>query len=184
MIRGRNVLLRSIRADELDIVYELITDVNHKGPYWHLNLPSEQEFRKEYAENGCWGKEEGRMLICTPEGDYAGELLYFKGFDYQSGVEVGYEIFHPKHYGKGMMSEALLLFCAFLFASRPINRVQVNLMAGNAGSKKVVEKCGFTYEGLMRKATWHNGIYHDLALYSLLREECPTLESLMNTAIS
>jgi len=77
------------------------------------------------------------------------------------------------------MSEALLLFCAYMFSIRPINRIQVNMMEGNIASERVAIKCGFTYEGTMRKATFNQGEYHNLKLYSLLREECPPLESLL-----
>lgn len=131
-------------------------------------------------ENGLWGPGEGRMLIMDSENkNYLGELLYFKGLDYQSGYEVGYELFHPKYFGKGYMSEALLLFCAYLFACYPINRIQVNCMKDNIGSRRVAEHCGFTYEGTMRRATYHNGKYHDLHLFSLLREDCPTLDEIL-----
>lgn len=189
MLQGKTVTLRTIRHDELDAVYRHIGNVNAKGPWWHLNLPSWHAFRQEYKENGCWGDKEGRMLIMAhpavptsgkiPSDDYIGELLYFKGLDYQSGVEIGYEIFDPVHYGKGYMTEALSLFCAYLFAVRPINRVQVNLMKGNGGSRRVAEKCGFTHEGTMRAATFHRGTHHDLELFSLLRDESPSLESLL-----
>jgi len=77
------------------------------------------------------------------------------------------------------MTEALMLFCANMFAVWPINRIQVNVMSGNTASIRVVEKCGFTYEGTMRQATFHNGVYHDLNLYSILRDECPSLDSLL-----
>jgi ribosomal-protein-alanine N-acetyltransferase len=193
MIKGEKIILRTIKAVELEIVYEKISNINRKGPYWHLNLPSEQDFRREFLENGCWGDKEGRMLIMKKPAsgndgllsgkhtktEYLGELIYFKGFDYQSGIEVGYEIFDPENYGKGYISEALTLFSAYMFAVRPINRIQVNLMHENIGSRRVVEKCGFHYEGTMRKATFHRGEYHDLDLFSLLREECPTLESML-----
>ena len=190
MLQGKKITLRTIRHDELDAVYHHIANVNAKGPWWHLDIPSEPVFHRDCLENGCWGEQEGRMLILahpagqpgfTPaSGDYIGELLYFKGFDYQSGFEVGYEIFDAVHYGKGYMTEALSLFCAYLFALRPINRIQVNLMKGNEGSRRVAEKCGFTYEGTMRAATFHRGVYHDLELFSLLREECPVLDDLLS----
>ena len=188
MLRGKRVTLRTIRPDELDIVYRHISDINAKGPWWHLDLPSEQAFRREYAENGCWGEREGRMLILPNDADDSpfatqfapvGELIYFRGLDYQAGVEIGYEIFQTKDYGKGYMTEALQLFGAWLFAVRPFNRVQVNLMTENTGSRRVAEKCGFRHEGTMRAATFHRGTYHDLDLFSLLREESPPLESLL-----
>ncbi len=189
MLRGKSVTLRTIRPDELESVYRRIADVNAKGPWWHLDLPSEAAFRREYAENGCWGEREGRILIVPNQSDDPagpfdpapiGELLYFRGLDYQSGVEIGYELFDARHYGRGYMTEALTLFCAWLFAVRPFNRVQVNLMQGNTGSRRVAEKCGFHYEGTMREATFHRGRYHDLELFSLLRTECPQLEGLLD----
>lgn len=193
MIKGRLARLRTIRPDELVPVYRQISDINAKGRYWHLDIISEQAFRREYAENGCFGDREGRMLIvpnnAMPEDDYildsdtpVGQIIYFKGLDYQSGVEVGYELFSSAHYGKGYMSEALSLFCSWLFAARPFNRIQVNLMKGNVGSRRVAEKCGFVYEGTMRQATYNRGCYHDLELFSLLRSEAASLEgTLQNT---
>jgi RimJ/RimL family protein N-acetyltransferase len=45
----------------------------------------------------------------------------------------------------------------------------------NVGSRRVLEKCGFTLEGTLRKALFHHGRYQDLSLYSVLRNECPPL---------
>lgn len=179
MILGKNVLLRTIYPHEIERVYELITHINKKGEFWHLNIPSTRNFLSEYNRNGFWGIEEGRMLILSPQEEYVGEILYFKGLDYQSGYEVGYELFDSQFSGRGIMGEALLLFCAYMFSIRPINRIQVNTMEGNIASAKVAEKCGFTYEGTMRKATFNQGEYHNLRLYSLLREECPPLNTLI-----
>ncbi len=180
MISGKNIILRTIKPNELDDIYKRITHINSKGPYWHLAIQSSGEFVKEFHQTGFWSLEEGRMLILTKEERIIGELLYFKGLDYQSGYEVGYELFSPEFSGKGYMSEALLLFCAYMFSIRPINRIQVNVMEGNLASQKVAEKCGFTYEGTMRRATFHQGEYHNLKLFSLLREECPPLSSLLS----
>jgi len=180
MIRGKKVLLRTIREYELDVVYDLICDINNKGPYWHLVIPSERDFKNEFYKTGLWGPDEGRMLIMDQNNEsYLGELLYFKGLDYQAGYEVGYELFHPSYSGKGYMTEALQLFCAYLFACYPINRIQVNCMKDNIGSRRVAEHCGFKHEGTMRRATFHNGRYHDLDLFSILREECPSLDQLL-----
>ena len=179
MIHGKNIILRTINPDEIDLIYELIVHINKKGRFWHLNIPSAKEFHNEYNRTGFWSVEEGRMLITTTQHEYVGEILYFKGLDYQSGYEVGYELFNPRFSGKGYMREALLLFCAYMFSIRPINRIQVNTMEGNIASARVAEKCGFIYEGTMRRATFNRGEYHNLRLYSLLREECPELKTLI-----
>jgi len=180
MIKGKNVVLRTVRPEELDYLYNLIYNINEKGPYWHLNIQSFNDFRKEYERTGFWTPDEGRMIIENKEGTIVGEILYFKGLDYQVDYEVGYELFSEEYAGRGYMSEALLLFCAYMFSFRPIRRIQVNVMEDNIASRRVVEKCGFTYEGTMRQATFHRGRYHNLRLYSLLREECPPLEKLLD----
>lgn len=179
MLVGDRVILRTVRPDELDLVYKLITDMSAKGPYWHLVAQSEYQFRQEYYQNGFWGEQEGRMLIMSHAEEYLGEILYFKGLDYQSGFEVGYELFHSDFQGHGYMSEALMLFCAYMFAIKPINRIQVNVMHGNESSKHLALKCGFVYEGTMRQATFNRGQYFDLELFSLLREECRPLDQLL-----
>ena len=52
--------------------------------YWHLVIPSERTSRTSFTKPVC-GSNEGRMLIMDRDDDnYLGELLYFKGFDYQS----------------------------------------------------------------------------------------------------
>ena len=50
------------------------------------------------------------MIIENKEGDIVGEILYFKGLDYQADYEVGYELFGKEFSGRGYMSEALLRF--------------------------------------------------------------------------
>ena len=149
MIRGKNITLRTIKPEEIDLLYKLIFSIHEKGPYWHLHIQSVSDFKKEYERTGFWSDEEGRMIIENNEGLIVGEILYFKGLDYQADYEVGYELFSKEYSGNGYMSEALLLFCAYMFSVRPIRRIQVNVMEDNIASRKVVEKCGFTYEGTM-----------------------------------
>ena len=49
-------------------------------------------------------------------------------------------------------------------------------IAGGEGSEAVLKKCGFQFEGVMRKAVFHQGRNQDLHLFSLLREDCGSLK--------
>lgn len=55
--------------------------------------------------------------------------------------------------------------------------MQLNIHPANAASKKVAEKAGFAFEGLMRGCWFHRGEYHDLEIWSLLRDEAATLRN-------
>jgi [ribosomal protein S5]-alanine N-acetyltransferase len=58
-----------------------------------------------------------------------------------------------------------------LFDTRKIRRLQLTVVVGNLASKRVAEKCGFTREGIARKAVFLRGQNVDLEWFSLLREE-------------
>jgi RimJ/RimL family protein N-acetyltransferase len=62
-----------------------------------------------------------------------------------------------------------------LFTIKKINRLELKIMPANTPSKRVAEKCGYKFEGVARGAMFHRGIYQDLEVYSILRQEVPTV---------
>jgi RimJ/RimL family protein N-acetyltransferase len=103
----------------------------------------------------------------------------FKAAAYQNAYEYGYRIFKPEDRGKGFMPEAVALATAFLFETKRIDRIQATTLPGNEASQRVLEKCGFAFEGTMRKAMFHRGQSCDLRLYSILREDVRPLGELL-----
>ncbi len=181
MLRGRRVTLRLICEEDLPLLWRLGNDINAKGSFWPAELYTETELKQKFNEHGLWQDTAGTMLIIDAQTDrLLGELYYFKGLLYQAGLEVGYRLYSPEDRGKGYMTEALRLFVAFLFASQPLPRLQLNVLKGNQGSRIVAERCGFQYEGTLRQAVFHMGTYLDLEMFSLLCSEAPSLEALLS----
>ncbi|MBQ9617295.1 MAG: GNAT family N-acetyltransferase, partial [Oscillibacter sp.] len=52
-----------------------------------------------------------------------------------------------------------------------IVRIDAEINARNIGSRRVVEKNGFTLEGVLRRNVYKRGEILDSCMYSLLREE-------------
>jgi RimJ/RimL family protein N-acetyltransferase len=92
---------------------------------------------------------------------------------------VGYIILRREDRGRGYGTEALRIFSAYLFDAKPTERLQLVTMAGNVPSRRIAEKCGYQLEGTMRKFGFVRGKYVDAVMYSLLREECPTLAEVL-----
>jgi ribosomal-protein-alanine N-acetyltransferase len=103
--------------------------------------------------------------------DDHGRIEYFPITHYLQGFEISYQLFGSQHAGRGYTTEAVNLLVGYLFGAKRVNRMQLNIHPGNAASKRVAEKCGFTFEGLMRGCWFHQGQYHDLEIWSLLRDE-------------
>ena len=138
---------------------------------------SETTLRAEFNKKGFWDQEDGMLLLVNDDDEIVGEIEYFPIIDYLQGYEISYQLFGSQHAGKGYTTEAVNLLVQYLFGRKRVNRMQLNIHPDNAASKKVAEKCGFTYEGLMRGCWFHQGRYHDLEIWSLLRDEADDLRN-------
>ena len=171
MIEGNKVDLRIITEQDFPEFLNLLNNMKNRGEFWPYYLMTEKRLKKIYDENGMWGDEFGRLLICDKQNNIVGEIFYFKPMIVSDCLEIGYQLFRPEDRGKGIVSEALKLFVDYLFRLKPINRLQVNIVPRNAPSMKVAEKCGFVFEGTLREVFFNRGKYDDLAVLSLLRKE-------------
>lgn len=172
MIKGKLVDLRLIEEKDIDLIYRTRNDLEQQGEFVGLSLKSLAKFKKQFAETGFWENDSGDLLIIDKKNDApVGICCFYKGCIYLEGYEIGYIIYNKKDRGKGFTSEAVNLFVSFLFDSKPISRLYANVTAGNEASHRVLEKCGFKRDGVMRKAIFNRGKTCDLWCYSLLREE-------------
>jgi RimJ/RimL family protein N-acetyltransferase len=117
------------------------------------------------------------LLMVDDAGEIVGEIEYFPIINYLQGYEISYQLFGAQHAGKGYTTEAVNLLVQYLFGRKRVNRMQLNIHPDNAASKKVAEKCGFSIEGIMRGCWFHQGEFHDLEIWSLLRDEAAKLRS-------
>ncbi len=84
---------------------------------------------------------------------------------------LGY-VLATEHWGKGLMTEAAKAAIRFAFEDMGLDVLSVDHYPENARSRRVIEKCGFTCEGTLRRAKpIFDGSVKDICCYSMLREE-------------
>jgi ribosomal-protein-alanine N-acetyltransferase len=83
---------------------------------------------------------------------------------------VGYWI-GEKHAGQGYMVEALRLLARHAFENMRLHRIEAACIPGNRRSIRVLEKAGFTREGLLRSYLKINGGWQDHYLYALIADD-------------
>lgn len=89
-----------------------------------------------------------------------------------NSMEMGYNLSY-EHWGKGYMTEAAKAVLEYGFREFNLDVVAIRTSETNLRSQSVIKKCGFQYEGLIRKAyKIYDGTLRDSRIYSLLREEC------------
>lgn len=84
--------------------------------------------------------------------------------------ELGYYL-AQEHWGKGIMTKAVQEVCSDLFQRTDLLRIFAEPFAYNKGSCRVLEKAGFTFEGVLRQNAVKNGTIIDMKLYSILKQE-------------
>jgi [ribosomal protein S5]-alanine N-acetyltransferase len=171
MLKGQLIELRPVRESDLDAMYAAHVNIADRGAYFPLGIRSEPAFGREFAENGFWTREEGTLLMWTPDGEMAGHVEFFIPVAYWDAFELSYQLYGDRFAGRGYTTEAVQLLVDYLFAVKKQNRIHLVIVPENAASVRVAEKCGFVLEGTVRGAFFNQGRSNDVLLYSLLRAD-------------
>jgi [ribosomal protein S5]-alanine N-acetyltransferase len=82
--------------------------------------------------------------------------------------EIGYWI-GKAHRNKGLMTDTLKVFSELVFTYYEMIRLEATIFDYNTASQRAVEKCGFIYEGTLKKAYFKDGKYIDGKLFALVK---------------
>ena len=87
--------------------------------------------------------------------------------------ELGYYVAEPC-WGLGLATRAVSEICDFVFTNSDIIRIYAEPFAYNSASCRVLEKCGFSCEGVLRNNVIKNGKIYDTMLYARLKAQDKT----------
>ncbi|RBY77984.1 alanine acetyltransferase [Blastococcus sp. TF02-09] len=75
--------------------------------------------------------------------------------------------------GRGMGSLAVALVCDHAFGAMGLHRLQADIRPENEPSRRLVERLGFTREGVLRRYLDIDGEWRDHLAYALLADDLP-----------
>ena len=147
----------------------------------------DEKVQHMYGEPTYTTKEEVKGLLEKYISNYEKEHTYrWAVVEASSGVCIGQIAFfevNPKHHfaefeycigrqfqNNGYITEATKAVIDYGFKEIDLNRIVISHRSDNLPSKRVIEKCGFEFEGNFRKAFNMNGEYVDRLFYALLKE--------------
>ena len=109
-------------------------------------------------------------IIEKTTGECIGQIAYFLVDSKNQFAEIEYCI-GSEFQCNGFATEATKAVIAYGFDKMNLHKVQICTKTINLPSKRVIEKCGFTYEGTLRDYFYLNGEYVGRLYFSILREE-------------
>lgn len=110
-----------------------------------------------------------RAIVC--EGRAVGCVSLVRLKDEKShAFSLGYWL-TPSLWGQGIVTRAVREICRFAFETTGVFRIQAEVFAENAASHRVLQKCGFVQEGVLRGGVQKDGAYFDTFVYALLKSD-------------
>lgn len=109
-------------------------------------------------------------VIEKQSGECIGQIAYFLVDSKNHFAEIEYCI-GAAFQCRGYATEAAKAVIAYGFDRINLHKVQICTKTMNAPSKRVIEKCGFIYEGTLRDYFYMNGEYVGRLYFSMLRAE-------------
>jgi ribosomal-protein-alanine N-acetyltransferase len=124
-----------------------------------------------FIEDVASGEEGALVLGLEVEGEVVGVCGAYPQDDvYRRSAEVGYWVGRAFQ-GRGLATRALGALTACAFEELDVVRLQAGVFAGNSSSARVLEKCGYLREGVLRESVEKEGVLLDSWLYAKLRRE-------------
>lgn len=157
-------------------------------PSMMRNWVSDDDVQNKYGEPSYKTEEEVRGLLDRYIGGYSdGTYFRWAVIEKESGECIGQTAFFlvnaaccfgeieycigRQFQGKGYATEAAKAVTKFGFDRIGFHRVQICARPANAPSRKVIGKCGFTYEGTLRDFFLIDGSYEGRMYFSILEDE-------------
>ena len=170
-LETERLLLRRLNVTDIEDVFKYTSDENvSKYLLWYPH-PS-MDFTRRYLKyvDKKYKKNEFYDWAVTVDGHVVG-TCGFTSFDIENNAaEIGY-VLRSDMWGRGLAAEAARAVITFGFELLELNRIEARLMVENAGSARVLEKCGMTFEGVHRGAILSKGKYRDIAVYSITKDD-------------
>ncbi len=176
MIELEGIRLRRWREDDIDELQRLADDrdrwrnVRDIFPFPYTRADAAGFIRLAGAMPAP-----GLLLAIENAGALAGGIGLEPGPDvYRIDGELGYWVGKP-HRSRGVATRAVRAIVEYGFATLGLERIHAEVFAWNPASARVLEKCGFEREAVLRRRVIKEGEVIDTWLYARLRPGAGTI---------
>ena len=173
ILKTKRLELRRPAPEDAKALLEVTRDEAVMRYYGMPAFKSEAEALGEIEWfNKIFDRAEGIRWVIAERGaaGYIGDIGLHNLSAAHARAEIGFKL-ASAHQGQGMMSEALGCVLAYGFGEMGLNRVEAVVDPANGACLGLLEKAGFSREGLLREYEHEEKGYVDLVMLSLLKRE-------------
>ncbi len=173
VLRGERVYLRPAERSDLPTFVRWLNDaevVRHLALRSPLSMAMEEGWFDQML--AAQGKRQYLFVICLiADGRQIG-TTDLRDINQEDGnAAFGIVIGEKAEWNKGYGTDALSAICDFGFGALRLERIELDVYAGNDRAQRSYEKAGFQVEGTLRRAHFSEGEHVDVTRMALLRDE-------------
>ena len=108
-----------------------------------------------------------RFAIQASEGTFVGTIGFHTISTTNRTAELAFDL-HPSWWGRGIAASCCRAAVSWGFSERNFFRIQATALDTNAPSIRLLERCGFTFEGKLKSYRIVRGVPRDFCLYATI----------------
>lgn len=165
--------LTAIRLSDQDTLVEVLNDRDIYAQTLRIPFPYTVEAAVGWLNFVAQPKDENGLPVHWAIRDATGTLIGCAGLDSSLAIaphraEIGYWL-AKSHRGRGIVTAAVRAICEYGFTVLKLRKITAHVFSFNTASCRVLEKCGFECEGLLRSHYLKDDRLHDAKAYGKLR---------------
>lgn len=182
-IETERLLLRRFCIDDAESMFNNWADDSEVtkylswSPHGSINVTKNiiSSWLNQYHKLNCYNW----AITLKTDSAAIGSITVVKILESSATAEVGYCL-SRKHWGSGIMTEALRAVIHYLLFEINVNRIQAIHDVQNISSGKVMSKAGMQYEGVLRQYITISNCPRDVAVYSVLNQDVFNTPTVIN----
>jgi RimJ/RimL family protein N-acetyltransferase len=177
MLRGELTNLRAVERSDARLLHRWLNDPELMR-YWGYpaSTPSSTAIDRQVEQ---WLDEEAKLdrpacfMVDLLDGETVGLAVLSKFEADHACAELSLLIGEREHWGKGIGTDVVETVLDACFDQWNLHRITVRVEAFNERARALYEKCGFAVDATLREASFFDGAYHDVVLFSALSTDRP-----------
>lgn len=173
VLKTQRLILRQLRQEDAADVYHYFS-TDQVTAFYDLDRFTEVQQAEDLIQfwNNRFDSLQGIRwgITLRSEDRVIGTCGFFNWSKKHYRAEIGYEL-SPEYWSQGYMIEVLESAIDFGFKDLGFNRIQALIHPENVKSRGLLEKSGFTEEGLLNEYYFKKDRFVDAVIFSKLKKE-------------
>jgi RimJ/RimL family protein N-acetyltransferase len=162
---------RQLEREDLQEWYEYLSDppvLEHTS--WKLSAPEDLRLSFDLIESTSPTSSIRLAIVDSANDRLIGSIGFHTVSDVNRSAEIAYDL-SRRYWGQGIATAACQAVTEWAFANLGFVRIQATTLESNERSERVLLKCGYTYEGLLRAYRQVRGIPGNFKMFSRLNTD-------------